>query len=514
MFIRLDNRILWADEAEVALLSRNILKHGYPNGYDGEYLVYNNPGEEVNALLYKDNYVWRWHPWMMHYLTAFSFILFGINIFAARLPFAIFGLLSLILLYYFTIKLTNNKKLATLSTTLLALFVPFYLYSRQSRYYSIVMFFALLTLYSYIKLINNEKNSTIWFILSSTSLFYTNYFPFFSIYSAVILHSLIFHFNKKTIKKLIISSISVAAFTLPWFLYASIASKSYEFSINHLLLGITHISSYIILYIFPALFIFFLPRILFFKDKNKKIKLNRNYWLLTFPILSFILLVNFAPYDLPSFRSITFLFPIFTILNAKVILNIKEKHKHIAIIVLLLFILTNFLFVLPFKIFETPILNNLEKDSETYLFIKDNFRIRYFLFDYLYEITHDYNSPTKKIANYLKENSNKDDKILTNTAEMFIVFDTSLLPAKKNETPNWIIPRKANGIWTGEKKYNEVIGRIDKRYEKIIINSTDYIYPLDTPHPRVHRFKENKEMKTSDVYPYETYPIEIYHLRK
>jgi hypothetical protein len=257
-----------------------------------------------------------------------------------------------------------------------------------------------------------------------------------------------------------------------------------------------------------------LPRILFFKDKNKKIKLNRNYWLLTFPILFFILLVNFAPYDLPSFRSITFLFPIFAILNAKVILNIKEKYKHIAIIVLLLFILTNFLFVLPFKIFETPILNNLEKDSETYLFIKDNFRIRYFLFDYLYEITHDYNSPTKKIANYLKENSNKDDKILTNTAEMFIVFDTSLLPAKKNETPNWIIPRKANGIWTGEKKYNEVIGRIDKRYEKIIINSTDYIYPLDTPHPRVHRFKENKEMKTSDVYPYETYPIEIYHLRK
>jgi hypothetical protein len=510
MFVRLGNRTLWGDEAEVALLAKNVLEFGYPNGYDGEYLVCSECGDEPETILYKNGYAWRWHPWMMHYLTAASFMLFGINRFAARFPFAVFGLLSLVVLYYFTIKLTNNKRLAILSTTLLAFFMPFYLYSRQTRYYSIVMFFSLLTLYAYLKLINSEKNSTFWFILSSILLFYTNYFPFFSIYSAVILHSLIFH--KKAIKKLIISSIFVAAFTLPWFLYASIGSKI-AISISGLLFGAAHVSSYIIFYIFPAMFLLFLPKILFFKDR-KGIRMNQQYWLLILPIFTFMILVNFAPYDLPAFRFITFLFPVFAILNAKVILNIKKKYKYTAMIVLLLFILTNYLFVLPFKIVETPILNNLEKGSEGYLFVKDNLRIRYFLFDYIYEITHDYNSPDEKIIEYLKQNAQENDKFLTNFGDMSMVFHTGLLPINEDETPGWIILRKANSLWANIEKYNKALEKVDESYEKVIINSTDYIYPLDTPHPRIHRFRENKEMKTSDVYPYETYPIEIYQLIK
>lgn len=243
--------------------------------------------------------------------------------------------------------------------------------------------------------------------------------------------------------------------------------------------------------------------------------MNTNYWLLVFVVIFFILLVNLAPWDLPAFRYNTFIFPILAILNAKVILNIKKINKYIAIIVLLLLLSTNYIFVVPFKILEGPILKNIEKDSDTYLFIKDNLRIRYFLFDYLYEITRDYNGPSKLLIDYLKKNSNKNEKFLTNDNVPTFVFYTNMLPANSSkELPNWIIPRKPSFLWSRQSEYDSIISKVDKRYERIIINSTDYIYPLDSPHPRVHRFRENKEQKTSNIYPYETYPIEIYRLKK
>ena len=90
--------------------------------------------------------------------------------------------------------------------------------------------------------------------------------------------------------------------------------------------------------------------------------------------------------------------------------------------------------------------------------------------------------------------------------------------SKKNITATWILPRLPYYLWGGEKGedyYNYVTGRLKTgKYKKIIINSTDYIYPINTPHPRVHRYITNKELNTLDQYPYETFPIEIYHLEE
>ena len=68
IFFRLDQRLLWVDEAETALLGRSVLVYGIPKAYDGRNLVSQEVGRE-----YRADYVWRWTPWLEKYLTAGSF---------------------------------------------------------------------------------------------------------------------------------------------------------------------------------------------------------------------------------------------------------------------------------------------------------------------------------------------------------------------------------------------------------------------------------------------------------
>ena len=60
----------WGDEADGALLARNILRFGMPIAYDGRYLV------ESEKTIYAPGYLWNQHPWAAHYLCAASFALF------------------------------------------------------------------------------------------------------------------------------------------------------------------------------------------------------------------------------------------------------------------------------------------------------------------------------------------------------------------------------------------------------------------------------------------------------
>lgn len=86
VFYGLGSRPLWQDEAETAILAKNVLKFGAPLAYDGKNLV----SQEKNQEFGKD-YVWRWSGWSQIYIAALSFRLFGCSTFTARLLFAMIG---------------------------------------------------------------------------------------------------------------------------------------------------------------------------------------------------------------------------------------------------------------------------------------------------------------------------------------------------------------------------------------------------------------------------------------
>src|SRR5262245_54837485 len=74
IFANLDDRLLWDDEAETALLAQRVLSHGVPTAWDGRDLISQRCGTD-----YDGNYLWRESPWAQVYLTAGSFKLFGIG---------------------------------------------------------------------------------------------------------------------------------------------------------------------------------------------------------------------------------------------------------------------------------------------------------------------------------------------------------------------------------------------------------------------------------------------------
>src|SRR5207249_201786 len=70
IFPNLDDRYLWDDEAETALLAKNVLRFGVPVAWDGVSLISQECGSDYDV-----NYLWRQTPWLPIYLTAASFSL-------------------------------------------------------------------------------------------------------------------------------------------------------------------------------------------------------------------------------------------------------------------------------------------------------------------------------------------------------------------------------------------------------------------------------------------------------
>src|SRR5271154_1924162 len=66
IFWSLGDRYLWQDEAETALLGKNILTFWRPIAYDGTNFVSQEAGREFN----KSDFLWRWSPWIQFYVAA------------------------------------------------------------------------------------------------------------------------------------------------------------------------------------------------------------------------------------------------------------------------------------------------------------------------------------------------------------------------------------------------------------------------------------------------------------
>src|ERR1700730_6299212 len=111
---------LWEDEGDTAALAVNILKLGVPKAWDGSAFLDSDHGARLNHDL-----VMVTHPWVQYYLAAGSFVVFGQNTFAARIPFALTAWMSILLVYFFLWGMTQNRIAAFSAAALLAVSVQF-----------------------------------------------------------------------------------------------------------------------------------------------------------------------------------------------------------------------------------------------------------------------------------------------------------------------------------------------------------------------------------------------------
>ena len=142
--VNLDYAALWHDEAPTALIARNLLEQGDITGWDGRNLVGGTNGRTLNDDL-RDVL-----PPLMYAVNAASFALFGISEASARIMPALFGILSLVLLYLLLRQHLRDHPRLVFFCLLFAAWSPqLLLYFRQSRYYAFMALALIAAFYLY-----------------------------------------------------------------------------------------------------------------------------------------------------------------------------------------------------------------------------------------------------------------------------------------------------------------------------------------------------------------------------
>jgi hypothetical protein len=217
IFTNLGSDYLWEDEGDTAALASNILKCGVPKAWDGGAFLDSDHGARLNRDL-----VMVTHPWIQYYLTAASFLVFGENTFAARIPFAIAGWMSIVFVYLFVWRFFGNRLTAFSAAALLVLSVQFLLYAKQCRYCALNMFLVVWLFWSFFKM--KSARGCVLFILASVCLFHTHPYGLAPVVALGAL-SLVYRPFAAQRRWVLFSAPAIALLTLPWLALSSLASS-------------------------------------------------------------------------------------------------------------------------------------------------------------------------------------------------------------------------------------------------------------------------------------------------
>ncbi len=515
MFSNLGNRYLDGDESITALLGLSIQENALPYAYhDGQlihqydFLKVMNP-EISDPRLTKEN-LWREQPWLYFYIEAASFSLLGANTFAARFPYALIGIFTIIFTYFFSKKITNNEKIAKLATFLLSTSVTFYLFSRKARYFSMIMLLVMTTIYTYLNLLDNKKktkpSAIILFILSSALLFHTHYGVFFGIMFGLMAHFIFSGAYRVKLKEMMISLSAVFLLAFPWYyLTDSFSSNASEVSLSFSYLFYVAMGFFYLFVVFgfPYAFLVFIPGLL--KKEDKIVK--NNYSLLFIIIISFIMIISIHN-EIPPTRYLIAFLPLICLLNASVIAKVYKSRKLIAIAVVILMIFTNILLVFPFNFIkdagiEKKLLPDYEK-SDISSAVDHLFSIRLPFTDYLYEITHDYDNSDEILVNYLLKNKNPGDTYFASATGLSktIMFYTDMnyiTNITSDASSDWVIfdnftERSSPRGREKDKEFRDFVAlnfNLSK-YDRILLNASNIRFS-EVSDPMYHKFKTTKE---------------------
>jgi hypothetical protein len=140
-FAGLTNHPFWDDEANTAIIGRNLLKTGHFSAWDGVNVLGYRLGAELDENL---NNIYA--PPLQHFIAAAGIWLFGETTFGGRIIFVVAGLLALIPLFFWTRWHLRDRVPPWVPAFLVALSPAYLMYIRQCRYYAFAMLFTVVIL--------------------------------------------------------------------------------------------------------------------------------------------------------------------------------------------------------------------------------------------------------------------------------------------------------------------------------------------------------------------------------
>ena len=523
LFWNLGNQYLWYDEAQTAVLARSVLEYGYPRALIGDFLVYTDetygPGTSYVA-----------QPWLQNYVCAASFFLFGESNTSARVMFAIFGLLSFFLLYALSYRLFKSRLTARLTLAISATSVMFLLHLRQCRYYSLSVFLVLALLLLYLNFIERRKYSSGLFIVASFLLFHANFGAFIPVLAALALYFLFIEKRRDLIPEFIKLYLWVLILVLPWCIVYKIWAHGSEAPIGDLVKNAKFYLSKINAHFFPYRFLTPVILILFLFRKKFKSHTSssrdlavaeRNKKGLIF--LGLLIIVNWVFFwfaDEKYARYIVHIAGLFFIIDAFLLTHVFKWNKIVGVLLLIMLCFSNLLHTSLFYIIAkpiTPVISSVNKEAQKRGIIDEKVHgkiekelhrvtakaeLKTYFFDFLYEITHDYDGPMEGVVAYLKEFATRKETIKTdnfNANSLFFYTDLKVDYDFSKETyPEWIFLRD---FWTQRQFYDTpYFRRIEKLYEKIELEFPDIWWENRPDDMKFHHFKTAPLKKKISLY--------------
>lgn len=548
MFKNLGDRALWDDEAQTAVLARQVVTHGIPAFAEGEN---NIPTDRPDLSDYNKDKVFVWNTWLPFYLTAASFVLFGESEWSARLPFVLFGLFSLMLYARICTRLFGrNKRLILISLLMLALSVPFLLHLRQSRYYAISIFGTLWMVWSYMSILDGKKKGVLHLAAGGVLCFYSFYvIPFFNL-GGIFLHALLMDRRKDIILKVILSSCLIAIMALPAVLYMRLWSTRPDNPLSIPDVGrsiwvyLLWINVFVMPLALPVIFVFayrvkwrfllggayivflvgaaldhellqwvmlgalFASVVIFYliegfiqppsgedaRDEESTLLIKKFFSLCAILTVVYVAgLSVISRYPFP--RYLTPVLPLMLLFCSVLIDGLISKKKVLGWAVLAIILFTNLAGALPLRAIESLISNR--RESINYSVLPRELwwwsEFRSDLSGFLYEITHSINDPEKAIASYLKKNSKPGEGLKTSyggISMMFYLPEMRIISGWKSrgEIPDYLIFRDPYPF-----PKNETYPGV--RYAAENLNTADIVWS-NSPDPLFHKYRI-PESKTS-----------------
>lgn len=478
LFLNLGNMSLGIDESNTATLAKNVLRFGYPRVWDGRNLVPPFFDGDVNADM-----AWTAHPWLQFYVAAASLFLFGPQDWALRLPFVLAAFLALPLLYFLAWQISHHQVICRIAVAMASLSAPYLLYARQARYYSLTFLFGIGTLLAYTKWSESlKKRHLLLFVVCSVLLFHS-FYPFWIPLMLSILGYFLF-LDAKRGKWLQFAAawLVILIFTVPWFIYMPPATGPAGTKPDPVLIG-TVLSTYVgklQVYIFPFITLLILMAIFKFfstigwlSREMHNAKFHRTYILLIVPMVLQILVVSMIP--IATTQYLAPLLPLGFILVAFSMVWMRELGRTMALFILALLVFTNLLNLLPYvalerlNLEEAPLVTRLIKTPQCDAtlgaplpYYARNLDLRFYFFDFVNEVTQDYDNRVEGIVRCLQGQGRPDETVLVWWGEAnAIAFHTDMhviyhfIPTVTDEriislvyetetSPDWIIPEGFN----------------------------------------------------------------------
>jgi len=246
LFWGLGDKYLWQDEAATAVLAERLLKFGRPLAYDGVNLVTidyfatqdtgtigDRTGDPKRAVDYyiqrgdfKPDTTWIWQPWGQFVAAAIGLRLLGATTLAARLPFALAGLATVLLLYRLVRRYSYSWLMASVSAVLLLSNAYWILHARQCRYYSLSSLLLVATLMAYLRWQGGRRWGARAFVLAAWCWFQVDYGTVWPVFAVLFLDALAA--RRRTFRRTAMVGLALSAAMAPFLYYYQLWGRNME----------------------------------------------------------------------------------------------------------------------------------------------------------------------------------------------------------------------------------------------------------------------------------------------